>query len=399
MRLRSVDSSEPGAVRRALEGALDGLEPLALGFPPGEADRVPEGTAVVIATSGSTGVPKRVVLSADALRASAAATAARIGAGNWLLALPAGYVAGLQVLVRSILAGTDPVVLGGRFDAGAFADAALGMPDGRVRLTSLVPAQLATLVDAAEKEDRIRAALAGFDAILVGGQALPAPLRDRATALGARVVRTYGSSETSGGCVYDGVPLDGVAVRAVEGELWIGGPTLSAGYLGDPAQTADRFVPDDAGALWYRTGDLGTVDEAAAGAGTVRVLGRADNVIVSGGVNVSLDRVERAVRGVRGFENAVVLGGDDERWGQSPVVVVARADVSGGPVGGSASEPVGEASGDPVPDVDGLLARVRAAAAAEVGAPARPSRVVLVDVLPLLASAKPDREALRRLLR
>src|SRR5690606_23493026 len=113
------------------------------------------------------------------------------------------------------------------------------------------------------------------------GQALPEPLRERAADLGIRLVRTYGSSETSGGCVYDGVPLDGVGVRVVDGQLQIAGPQLADGYLGDEALTARAFIRDEHGIRWYRTGDLGLLED-----GAVRVHGRADNVIVSGGINV-----------------------------------------------------------------------------------------------------------------
>ncbi|WP_424936350.1 MULTISPECIES: AMP-binding protein [Bacteria] len=376
--LRTTDVTDHRGLPRAVEAALDGSAPLALGFDPGAADRVPEGTAVVIATSGSSGVPKRVVLSAAALRASAEATAARIGAGQWLLALPAGYVAGLQVLVRSLLAGTRPVALRGRFAVGSFLDAAAEL-DREPALTSLVPAQLATLVEAAD-DARVRDALGRFDAILVGGQALPPSLRDRAADLGVRLVRTYGSSETSGGCVYERTPLDVVRVRAVDGELQIAGPTLAAGYLGDEVQTADRFIWD-AGVRWYRTGDLGEVRD-----GIVRVVGRVDNVIVSGGVNVSLDRVEAVVRGLAGFGGAVVVGVDDDRWGESPGVVVPRGELPGADL--PAEAPAGGEH----------LGALREAVGTVLGVAARPSIVLPVEEVPLLASGKPDRTAIRRIL-
>ncbi len=199
---------------------------------------VDDGIAAVIATSGSSGVPKRVALSGEALRASAEATAARIGSGRWLLALPAGYVAGLQVMVRSILAGTEPTRIEGRFTPHAFAEATRGMLHATTAgvvpsalYTSLVPAQIATLLDATG-EPGVLAALRAYEAILVGGQALPDPLRERAADLGVRLVRTYGSTETSGGCVYDGVPLDTVHVRAVDGELRIAGPCSRRGISG-----------------------------------------------------------------------------------------------------------------------------------------------------------------------
>lgn len=377
MRLEPVTGDDPRAILRGVRGALHGAGPaLGLGFvgdPPAE---VPAGTAVVLTTSGSTGVPKSVVLGRDALTASALATADRIGDGTWLLALPATYVAGLQVLVRSVIADREPALLTGAFTAQGFAAAAATMVSTergeRVpTFTSLVPAQLAKLLDAAADDLAVRAALRSFEAILVGGQAVPAAMLERATDAGARIVRTYGSTETSGGCIYDGRPLRGVRVRIEDGEVRIAGPTLADGYLGAPEQTDAVFVRDDAGTRWYRTGDAGVLE-----GDVLRVRGRIDNVIVSGGINVSLDRVEHVVRGIPGLHSAVVVGVADPRWGEASVVVVPRADASRA----SGSTPFEAA---------------RAAVAAEIGAHARPARLVLVDEVPTLPSGKPDREALR----
>lgn len=376
--LTPTDAEDPAELRDALARALDGGPALGFGML-GDAPRsVPDGTAVVIATSGSSGVPKRVALSGEALRASVEATAARVGGGRWLLALPAGYVAGLQVLVRSLIAGTHPVALGGRFSPESFADATLSMlrPSGGSAAipelyTSLVPAQLSTLLDAADDRP-VRAALQAYRAILVGGQSLPEPLRERAADLGVRLVRTYGSTETCGGCVYDGVPLDTVAVRTVDGELRIAGPMLADGYLGDGELTAKNFSRDEHGIRWYHTGDLGLFDD-----GVVRVHGRADNVIVSGGINISLDRVERLVRSVPGLTGAVVVGVPDERWGEASVIVAPRGEV----LRRSEAE---------------QLSHARDLVAEELGKHARPARLIMVDELALLASGKPDRESIRR---
>lgn len=366
-----TEAEDPAQLSDALIRALDGGPALGLGMLGMPAVEVAEGTAAVIATSGSSGVPKRVILSAAALRASAAATAARIGEGRWLLALPASYVAGLQVLVRSLLAGAAPTALPGRFTPEAFVEATSTLGASSL-YTALVPAQLATLLDAASEDRAVLSALRAYDAILIGGQALPTPLRERAAGLGIRLVRTYGSTETSGGCVYDGVPLDGVEVRAFAGELRVSGPTLADGYLGDDALTARTFVRESNGIRWYRTGDLGMVQGE-----TVQVHGRADNVIVSGGINISLDRVERIVREVPGLSQAVVVGVDDERWGEASVIVAPPTPQ--------------HAHGE-------LLDNARAAVAAALGKHARPSRVMLVDEIPTLPSGKPDRDGVRRLV-
>ncbi|MBN9153578.1 MAG: AMP-binding protein [Microbacterium sp.] len=378
MRLEPLDGDDPRDVLRALRAALNGSGPaLGLGMTAAAPREVAPGTAVVVTTSGSTGVPKSVVLGRSALTSSALATADRIGEGAWLLALPAGYVAGLQVLVRSLIAGREPALLSGSFTPQAFAAAALMMASSEhgeriPTFTSLVPAQLVRLLDAAEEDAAVRTALRSFAAILIGGQALPAATLERARDAGARIVRTYGSTETCGGCVYDGVPLDGVGLRISDGEVQLSGPTLADGYLADAELTDRVFVRDVAGTRWYRTGDAGIVED-----GVLRVHGRIDNVIVSGGINVSLDRVERLVRGVPGLESAVVIGVEDARWGEASVIVAPR-----GPA-------LRQSEAD-------QLDEARAAVAEGIGPHARPSRLVLVDELAALPSGKPDRESIRR---
>lgn len=356
-----------GAAARGGSGAgevLAALRRMLAGGPAVGADGipgVPEAAAAVITTSGSSGVPKRVLLGRSALQASADATADRIGGGAWLLALPATYVAGLQVLHRSLHAGHEPVLLDGRFTPAAFAAAAQAMPAGIPAYTSLVPTQLADLLREAP------ASLRRFEAVLVGGQALPEPLREKARRAGVRVVRTYGSTETCGGCVYDGVPLAGVDVRTADGEVQLSGPVLADGYLGEPERTATAFV-HDAGVRWYRTGDTGAVVD-----GVLHVTGRRDNVIVSGGVNVSLDRVEHIVRTLPGLTRAVVVGVDDARWGQASAVMVPA----------------------PGGDTAALLRAARTAVGDALGVPARPAHVFVVDGPLLLSTGKPDRARLR----
>jgi O-succinylbenzoic acid--CoA ligase len=361
----------------ALAAALDGAGPALLPLPTGggrdavvEAMRpdVPlesDDVALVVPTSGSTGVPKGVLLTAEALRSSARASHDRLGgAGQWLLALPVTHVAGIQVLVRSLVGRVRPVVLDlyGGFHADAFAAASSGMASGVPHYTALVPTQVRRLLEA-------DADLSGFDAVLVGAAALPGAVRARCEERGWPVVETYGMSETSGGCVYDGLPLDGVdvAVRA-DGRVTVGGPVLFSGYRGRPEMTAEALV---AGRLV--TQDLGRIDEA----GRLEVLGRADDVVVSGGVNVAAAQVEQALSDHPGVAACAVVGRPDPEWGERVVVVVQPA------------------SGHPSPDVEEL----REFAAATLEAAALPREVVTVGMLPVLASGKPDKDAVRTLLR
>ena len=389
--LRPVDARDPAAVLEGLRVALAGgpaVAPRIDGSVPIDLpEAVPVAVALVVETSGSTGRAKRVALSADAVLAGAAAAdQALSGPGRWLLALPAHYIAGLNVLVRSITAETEPVILGpGRFDPEDFVRAAARL-DHPVRYVSLVPAQLATLLDAADAEGRAHAAgvqavndvavgrvarpgvaetLRGFAAVLVGGQATPASLISRARLLGVRVVRTYGASETSGGCVYDGVPVGRTRVEVVDGQIEISGPSLFDEYLDDPDRTAEAVTTRD-GLRWYRTGDGGVLSDD----GVLSVVGRLDDVIVSGGEKVSLGVVERHVRERPGLETAVVVRAEHPRWGEVPVVVTT----------------------EDAPDLTDL----RRALVERAGRAAAPDRIVVVDELPLLPSGKPDRVALTR---
>ena len=353
-----------------LAEALDGgpavlpVEPGQAVPPPGEPD---PGTAVVIMTSGSSGEPKLVQLSASALRASATATATRLGGpGRWLLALPATHVAGVQVIVRSLLAGHDPVRqdLRDGFRPAGFAAATAELAGARRRYTSLVPTQLVRLLDAGSAALE---ALRSYHAVLVGGAALDAGLRARALAAGVRVVTTYGMSETAGGCVYDGVPLDGVQVRLdADGGIRLGGPTLASGYLGRPEETARAFTDG-----WFRTGDHGRFRD-----GRLEVLGRLDDMIITGGEKVAPAAVERILLTQPGVRAACVVGLPDPEWGQ----VVAAAVVA---------DPAADA-----PDLDRLPDAVRA----ELGRAAAPRRLRTLPEIPLLGIGKPDRAAVAELL-
>lgn len=352
--------------------------PVAVGDPPPPVE-VERRVALVVETSGTTSRPKRVALSSDALLASAAASQAALGApGQWILALPTHYIAGLQVLVRSIAAGTAPAVLApGSFDPRAFAELAASLDARVARYTSLVPTQLHRLVEAADggaagdDARRVRDAIRRLDAILVGGQATPPHLVDRAAALGWRVVRTYGSSETAGGCVYDGVPVATAEVAVVDGQVELAGPMLAEGYLGDPGATDAAFGEHD-GRRWYRTGDGGELVD-----GVLRITGRLDDVVISGGEKLRLAAVEEAVRSLAAWDarlgEAVAVPGEHAGWGQRPVVFVPGA-------------------------VDPQLAeRVRRELAARLGRVAGSTAVRGIPEMPTLPSGKPDRRALRAL--
>ena len=361
--LRAVSDADPAAVLVALRDAFAGGPAILPGSPRTELpEAVDQRVAVVIETSGSTGVPKRVALSANALLASAAASESSLGGpGQWMLALPTHYIAGINVLVRSLAAGFEPVYFGsGHFDATEFAGASRTM-DGTLRFTSLVPAQLARIVDAADDDLDLLAAMRRFDRILVGGQATPPALLARAIELGLNVTRTYGSSETSGGCVYDGIPIGTVEARIVDGQVELAGPVLADGYLGDPATTDAAFAMHG-GVRWYRTGDAGEVVD-----GALRVTGRLDNVIISGGEKVSLDAIERVVHAIDGLVDAVAVGSPSEEWGEVPVVFTS-----------------GHAT----------LSEVKAAVIAALGRASAPVALVRVESVPQLPNGKPDRRAL-----
>jgi len=327
----------------------------------GEKKGVADSTAVVVSTSGSTGVPKGVELSAAALLHSARASLARLGARpgeRWLCCLPAAYVPAIQVLVRSLVSGTDPV-LADRADAETVAASGCAH-------VSLVPTQLRRLldVDIATKAGA-PAPLAAFSSVLLGGAAAPADLLDAARAARIPVVTSYGMTETCGGCVYDGIPLDGVQVKIgdEDGRIWIGGPVLFSGYVGGP----ERLAPSDG---WFRTGDLGRLDSS----GRLMVRGRADDVINTGGYKVVPGEVAAALQTCPGVRDVAIIGQPDSQWGERVVAVVTAADPA-----------------DP-PTLELLRLHVRE----RLPRYAAPSWVVVVDAIPMLPSGKHDVAQLRR---
>lgn len=343
----------------AIGGTGPAVHPIAAGnsaavgtLDPQESDPA-DPVAVVMATSGSTGEAKQVLLPGSALRASAVAAARRLGgAGGWLLTLPPWHIAGLQVLLRAASSDAPVVVmdLATSFTAAGFVAAAGGLHTAR-RLVSLVPTQLHRILEDPRGTD----VLAGFDAVLVGGAATSPTLQQRARSAGVRIVTTYGMSETCGGCVYDGVPLEGVRVRLDDGRIVLSGAVVARGYRGRPEHPS---FPEPG---TFVTDDLGSVDD-----GLLTVLGRVDDVIVTGGFKVSPAAVERALGGLPDIGEVMVVGVPDAEWGQLVVGVLTGR----------------------VPTDDA----VRRALA---GQPRhhRPRRWVRVEALPQRGPGKPDRRA------
>ena len=343
---------------------VNGKMPETFGLP----DAVEPGVGLIVETSGSSGKPKRVTLSREAILASANASQIRLGGpGQWLLALPINFVAGANVLIRSLVADTQPVLMNTNlpFTAEAFARSA-SLMTGERRYTSLVPTQLARLASAIDdafspsgKNDFLLTQLRRFDVILVGGQAPQDDVIARLTELGVKIVTTYGMTETCGGCVYDGVPLDGVAIELVGSRIQISGAVLAS-------EIVDESGVEEIG-LTYLTSDLGEFDEG----GALCVLGRIDRVIVSGGLKISLDRVEELAGAVPGVAELAATAIADQEWGQRVGIVYLGS-----------------------PEVADEIAL---ALANDLGPAGKPVRVIRTDGVPKLPSGKHDLQAIKRL--
>ena len=366
-------------LRRSLDGTGPALAPYpANGRPPRIPDAgggltydLPPDLALAVGTSGSTGPAKLALLTRSALRASADATHARLGGpGQWLLAMPAHHIAGIQVLVRSVVADTKPVAmdLQGGFTAAAFARATDEIGSAATAYTAIVPTQLVRLLASADG----RQALTRYAAVLVGGAATPPGLLAEAKGTGVRVVTTYGMSETAGGCVYDGHALDVSLVRLEDdGRILLGGATLATGYLGEPELTAAAFVEGPDGTSWFRTDDIGHVDAR----GALAVDGRIDDLINTGGLKVAPREVEAALSGLAAIVEAVVVGSRDPEWGQAVCAAIVVTPGCSAPT----LDDVREALRGILPDH------------------ALPRRLATVAELPLRGPGKHDRAAVRRL--
>lgn len=341
-------------------------------------------TTLVVATSGTTGDPKYAQLGAPQLRASATATHQVLGGpGAWLLPLPPHHIAGMQVLLRSLAAGYEPTLQDtrGGFTLDSFATLTHQLlertPDTR-HYTSLVPTQLHKILTATAHSDpaghAALQALTCFDAILVGGAALAPELLRQATDAGARLVRTYGASETAGGCVYDGVPLPGarVEIEDATGRIWLGGDTIATGYLNKPHHVAWQRPG------WFRTDDHGHWDTTHTPP-RLHVDGRLDDAISSGGLTIFPHVVENVLATHPAIAQVVVLGRPDERLGEHVAAVIVPTTAP-------------QATPDFLPTLAELRTWVMDAG---LPATAAPRELIVRTSLPLKGIGKIDRRALQ----
>ena len=420
VQVRADQPADPHTMLGAFEQLLGGYAADA------GAGAAAEPIALVVGTSGSTGTPKRTALTARALAASASATERFFGsnsdaASQWLLALPAHYIAGAQVLARSILAGTAPVIARSviepvHFSPEVFLQAVEQMSSAR-RFISLVPTQLHKLLESADADPRlgteIHEALGSFTGILLGGAPASADLLAAAAALGLNTVTTYGSAETAGGCVYSGSVLPGVRVELVPeegmpavpdiegkpaqvGRIWISGAHLARGYIGDAARTAEHFFTAADGTRWYRTDDYGLLspangpDSATHGSEPrLQVLGRSDDVLISGGVKISARAVATVLEEHPAVREACVVGLPDARWGTAIAAAVTLVPSAGAAATSTENRPALN---------EELCALLRARCAEKLGAPAAPKQLSILPDFPLTSTGKPDRAEIYSIL-
>ena len=362
---RAVTVLDPAAPAAALRTLLDEVAPTHLVDGDGERGRtggrpVSREVAAVATTSGTTGMPKGIELTRDGMTAAGRAVPEAIGvtaADRWLVCGPLHHVAALAVLAR---AQTTPyeIVVHDTFDVDAVARA----PEREdTTVVSLVPTMLHRLLAA-------DAPLEQWQCVFVGGSALPPALRAQAEARGARVVETYGLSETWGGCVHDGRPQRGTAARlAWDGEVELETDVLMRGYRDRPEETAQALTADG----WFRTGNLGAWTDDH----RLRIIDRKKELVISGGVNVSLVEVEHQLALHPAVADVCIAGVPDDEWGERVVAYVVPRDAAAPPT----------------------LAELRAFALARLSAPKAPRELVLVDEIPRTASGKARRHLLRDL--
>ena len=334
--LRVSPACELPQLARDITAALAGNGPT-LGFGEVSSETGPKQAAVVIGTSGTTGKPKEIFLSAHALISSARASNAFVGAkagDTWSLLLPLTHVAAVNVFIRAFELGTIPVDL--RNHSGEYP---------RVNFTAIVPTQLFRALNG---DEHLLKHLQAAQKVLVGGAALSNGIRNQATAAGINVVTTYGMSETSGGCVYNGEVLDGAEVDVRGGSIFIRGNVLALNL--------------ELSNGWFETNDLGEfIDEKLV------VIGRSDDVIISGGENLSLNNVEAVLNENFPGIQCAAFAVDDAQWGQSlHIAFVGQADKNG----------------------------IATVLEAKIGAFAKPKGIHSVNSLPLLGIGKVDRKRL-----
>lgn len=365
--LKIVSANDTFAALIAFADVLDGKSALFISGPEVNGvkpkiaelpDTVSDDTALILETSGSTGIPKRISISREALSASAKASSFALDAdetsSQWLLALPINYIAGANVLIRSVMAGSQPVIMNTAlpFTAEAFARMASQMKAEK-RFTSLVPTQLGRLAQAIDQDEFLLEQMRRFDAILVGGQAVDYQLLGRLEALGIKIVTTYGLTETSGGCVYNGIPIGDTQLKLFDDRVCIKGSLLA-----NVETDADGF---------YLTQDAGFVDDF----GRLAILGRIDRVINSGGIKVSLDRVEQLAARVIGVVDVAATAINDFEWGQRVGIAYVGS-----------------------PEVADDIAK---ALAGDLGPAGKPIRLLRVDKIPQTSNSKNNLEAIAKL--
>lgn len=349
--MRNVERIDPITVaplhlRDLLAIALDGGPAVALtecAF-----DEIPENTALLIETGGSTGQPKIVALSAAAMKISASLSNQALGASKndlWSLSLPLNHIAGINQLLRAIDLGNDPVISDADF-------------------ISIVPTQL---YRALEKKDLLFDQLTHAKKVLIGGAMIPMQLIASAKEHGINLVTSYGMTEMCGGCVYDGRALPGVNIEIRDlGRIALRGPMRAIGYLDNNEANAESFVDD-----WFLTSDSGTLDQN----GLLQITGRADDVIISGGEKISPNEVAKILQKHLPTYEIYVLGIPDEEWGQSLRVVVADNERK-------------------VTSQEVSLQKIRNLVGEELGKVATPRSLLLLSEIPVKENGKVDLVAL-----